>query len=289
MTAGLANDANFNGATSAPTAFAIGVQTLTIRAADESRGYGAANPALTGSVVSGAVFGESFEVTASTTATASSAPGSYNIVPEVTGATLSNYTVSKINGSLTVTSAPFAGEDALTAAPAPSSSTKYSFAQLLENDRTFSGTLSITGVAVIPGVTQGTVSTKGSWAVYVPKAGALAGATDSFNYTLSNGTGTTTGTVTISLVSPDMTISVALATPPTLANGHKATFLVMPGLVFEAYGSDAVEGTYAKIGATWTSAASGKLEVTDSAAEGVPSRFYKLKWLPGGAVSRPMF
>ena len=56
----------------------------------------------------------------------------------------------------------------------------------------------------------------------------------------------------------------------------------MPGLVFEAYGSDAVEGTYDKIGATtWTSAASGKLEVIDPAAEGAPSRFYKLKWLPG--------
>jgi hypothetical protein len=282
VTARVASDANFREKTSSPaTAFTIGVRTLTIRADDKSRGFGAGNPELTGSVVSGAVDGESFVVTASTTATASSAPGSYSIVPAVTGSTLSNYTVSRTNGTLTVSSIPFAGEDALTAAPAPSSSTKYSFAQLILNDRTFSGTLSITGVAVIPGVTQGTVSTKGSWVVYVPKAGAIAGATDSFNYTLSNGTSTTTGTVTISLVSPDMTISVALASPPTLANGHKATFLVMPGLAFEAYGSDTVAGTYLKIGATWTSAASGKLEVTDLAAEGAPSRFYKLKWLPG--------
>ena len=263
----------------------MGRAVLTIKANSDSRGYGAANPALTGSVESGAVAGESFEVTASTTATATSAPGSYSIVPDVTGATLSNYTVSKTNGTLTVTSIPFAGEDALTAAPAPSTSTKYSFAQLLLNDRTFSGTLSITGVAAIPGVTQGTVSTKGSWAVYVPKAGALAGATDSFNYTLSNGTSTTIGRVTILLVSQDMTISVALASPPTLANGYKATFLVMPGLVFEAYGSDAPGGAYTIIGTTWTSASSGKLEVTDSAAAGKSSRFYKLKWLPGGAVS----
>ncbi|NCZ53349.1 MAG: hypothetical protein EBY81_05590, partial [Verrucomicrobia bacterium] len=189
-----------------------------------------------------------------------------------------NYTVSKTNGTLTVSSIPFAGEDTLTAAPAPSSSTKYSFAQLLLNDSTYAGTLSITGVAAISGVTQGSVSTKGSWVVYVPKAGALAGATDSFSYTLSNGTGTTTGTVTISLVSPDMTISVALASPPTVANGYKATFLVMPGLVFEAYGSDTVGGAYVKIGTTFTSASSGKLEVIDSGAG--PSRFYKLKWLP---------
>ena len=232
-------------------------------------------------MVSGAVDGESFVVTASTTATASSAPGSYSIVPAVTGSTLSNYTVSRTNGTLTVSSAPFAGEDALTAAPAPSSSTKYSFAQLLLNDRTFSGTLSITGVAVISGVTQGTASIKGSWVVYVPKAGAIAGATDSFNYTLSNGTSTTTTvSVTISLVSPDMTIAVALASPPTVANGYKATFLVMPGLVFEAYGSDTVGGAYVKIGTTFTSASSGKLEVIDSAAAVAPSRFYKLKWIP---------
>jgi hypothetical protein len=280
VTARVASDVNFRETSSPPTDFTIGVQTLTIRADDKSRGYGAANPALTGSVVSGAVGGESFVVTASTTATASSAPGSYNIVPDVTGSTLSNYTVSKTNGTLTVSSIPFAGEDALTAAPAPSSSTKYSLAQLILNDRTFSGTLSITGVAAIPGVTQGTVSTKGSWVVYVPKAGAIAGATDSFNYTLSNGTGTTTGTVTITLESPEA-ISVVLASEPTLANGWKATFLVMPGQRFDAYGSDTVGGIYEQIGDTWTSLPSGKLEVIDDpGAIGKPRRFYKLKWLP---------
>jgi len=279
LTVNQAADGNYNAASAVTQTLTVGRAGLTIRADDKSRGFGAANPALTGSVVSGAVAGESFTVTASTTATESSAPGSYNIVPDVTGATLSNYTVSKTNGTLTVSNAPFAGVDELTAAPAPSSSTKYSFAQLMLNDRTFSGTLSITGVAAISGVTQGTVSTKGSWVVYVPKAGEIAGARDSFNYTLSNGTGTTTGTVTISLVSP-MAIRVALASPPTPANAYKATFLVMPGLVFEAYGSDTLNGTYTKIGSTWTSASSGKLEVTDSAANGAPSRFYKLKWLP---------
>ncbi|MFA9196924.1 MAG: leucine-rich repeat protein [Aliarcobacter sp.] len=278
LTVNQAADANYNAATQVSQTLTVGRAVLTIKADSNSRGYGAENPALTGSLESGAVLGESFVVTASTTATASSAPGSYSIVPDVTGATLSNYTVSKINGTLTVTSAPFAGEDALTAAPAPSSSTKYSFAQLLLNDSTYAGTLSITGVAAISGVTQGTVSTKGSWVVYVPKAGALAGATDSFNYTLSNGTSMTMGRVTISLVSPDMTISVALASPPTVANGYKATFLVMPGLVFEAYGSDTVGGAYVKIGTTFTSASSGKLEVTDSGAGA--SRFYKLKWIP---------
>jgi autotransporter-associated beta strand protein len=282
LTVNQAADPNYAPATPVSQTLTVGKVGLTIRADDKSRGYGAANPALTGSVV-GAVREESFTVTGSTGADANSGPGSYSIVPEVTGSTLSNYTVSKINGSLTVTSAPFAGADAFTAAPAPSTSTKYSFAQLLANDRTYPGTtLSITGVAPIPGVTQGTVSTKGSWVVYVPKAGAPAGATDSFSYTLSNGTGTTTtGTVTISLVSPDMTIEVELVSPATPANAYKATFLVMPGLVFEAYGSDTPGGTYTKIGATtWTSVSSGKLEVTDTAAAGKSSRFYKLKWIP---------
>jgi hypothetical protein len=283
LTVNQAADANYNAASAVTQTLTVGKASLTIRADDKSRGYGAANPALTVSVV-GAVRGESFTVTASTTATATSTPGSYSIEPDVTGA--GNYTVSKINGSLTVTSAPFAGADAFTAAPAPSTSTKYSFAQLLANDKTYPGTtLSITGVAPIPGVTQGTVSTKGSWVVYVPKAGATM---DSFNYTLSNGTSTrTTGTVTISLVSPDMTIEVALVSPPTPANGYKATFLVMPGLVFEAYGSDTgEEGTYMPIGSTSTSASSGKWEVTDDpGAIGKSRRFYKLKWIPGGAVS----
>ena len=222
--------------------------------------------------------GESFTVTASTVADANSAPGYYDIVPDVTGSTLSNYTVSEINGSLTVTSIPFAGSDALTAAAA-SSSTKYSFAQLLLNDKTYAGTLSIMGVAPNAG-TKGTVSKKGSWVVYVPKADAKAEDTDSFNYTLSNGTSETTGTVTISLVSPDMTVKVELVSPAAPANEYKATFLVMPGLVFEAYGSDTPGGTYTPIGSTWTSASSGKLEVTDTAAAGKSSRFYKLKWIP---------
>jgi hypothetical protein len=279
LTVNQATDPNYAPAAPVSQTLTVDQASLTIRADDKSRGYGAANPALTVSVV-GAVRGESFTVTASTVADANSAPGSYSIVPDVTGATLSNYTVSEINGTLAVSNIPFAGEDAFTAAPAPSSSTKYSFAQLLQNDKTYAGTLSITGVAAIAGTTQGTVSRKGSWVVYVPKAGATM---DSFNYTLSNGTSTTTGTVIISLVSPDMTIEVELVSPPTPANAYKATFLVMPGLVFEAYGSNTLGGTYTQIGSTWTSASSGKLEVTDSGAG--PRRFYKLKWLPGGAVS----
>jgi hypothetical protein len=116
--------------------------------------------------------------------------------------------------------------------------------------------------------------------------GAIAGATDSFNYTLSNGTGTTTGTVTISLVSPDMTIEVDFVSPPTSANGWNATFLVMPGMTFEVQGASqpGASATWTTITGpntgNWTSGADGRLIVTDPEAVLAPRRFYRLKWIP---------
>jgi hypothetical protein len=77
--------------------------TLTIKADNASRQYSDLNPVFTGMVVSGVQNGETFTVTGATTATTSTAPDNYAIVPEVTGATLNNYTVVKQNGVLTVT------------------------------------------------------------------------------------------------------------------------------------------------------------------------------------------
>jgi hypothetical protein len=78
---------------------------LTVTASNVSRAYGAANPAFTGTV-SGAANGDSFIVTGATTATATSLPGTYAITPAITGTNLANYTVAKVNGTLTVTQAP---------------------------------------------------------------------------------------------------------------------------------------------------------------------------------------
>ncbi len=75
--------------------------TLTVTAANASRGYGAANPAFTASA-SGALPGDNFTFTASTTATPSSPAGTYSIVPLATGANLANYNVVYVNGTLTV-------------------------------------------------------------------------------------------------------------------------------------------------------------------------------------------
>ena len=77
---------------------------LTVTAANATRAYGLPNPALT-ATVSGAVNGETFTATATTTATQASTVGTYPIVPSVSGTDLADYTVTKINGTLTVTQA----------------------------------------------------------------------------------------------------------------------------------------------------------------------------------------
>jgi hypothetical protein len=78
---------------------------LTVSANNATRAYGATNPAFTG-LVQGAQSGDTFTETFSTTATATSSPSSYPIVPTAVGANLSDYTVTTVNGVLTITQAP---------------------------------------------------------------------------------------------------------------------------------------------------------------------------------------
>ena len=84
--------------------FTVAAATLTLTANNATRPYGATNPAFTGSV-SGAAYSNSFTESFATTANATSAPGAYAIVPSVTGANVGDYSVSAINGMLTVTQA----------------------------------------------------------------------------------------------------------------------------------------------------------------------------------------
>jgi hypothetical protein len=88
----------------ATTSFQVTPAALTVAANNASRSYGAANPAFNGTVT-GAVGGDSFSESFTTTATASSNVGSYPIVPTLTGANLASYTVTAVNGTLTVSSA----------------------------------------------------------------------------------------------------------------------------------------------------------------------------------------
>jgi hypothetical protein len=83
---------------------AVGQGALTVTAANATRAYGLPNLAFFGSV-SGAMSGDTFSVTGTTTATQTSPVGSYSIVPSVSGTNLANYTVTSVNGTLTVTKA----------------------------------------------------------------------------------------------------------------------------------------------------------------------------------------
>src|SRR5690606_693413 len=76
---------------------------LIATADDASRAYGASNPEFTG-LFTGAVAGDNLTVGYSSTATETSAVGTYDIVPAITDPDekLGNYAVTLNNGTLTV-------------------------------------------------------------------------------------------------------------------------------------------------------------------------------------------
>ncbi len=80
---------------------------LTVTANGASRGYGATNPAFSGTIT-GLVNNDNITATYTTTATTNSATGSYNISPVFSdpGSKLGNYTVTTNLGTLTITNAP---------------------------------------------------------------------------------------------------------------------------------------------------------------------------------------
>ncbi len=95
---------DFNTPAAVTTSISVTNATLTVTANNATRVYGTANPTFTGSVT-GAVNGDTFTESFSTTATQTSNAGTYAIVPSVSGANLSEYTVQTVNGTLTVTQA----------------------------------------------------------------------------------------------------------------------------------------------------------------------------------------
>jgi hypothetical protein len=80
---------------------------LTVTAANASRPYGSANPAFTGTIT-GIKNGDNITATYASAADATTNVGNYPIVPTLVdpGAKLSNYTVTSVNGTLTITQVP---------------------------------------------------------------------------------------------------------------------------------------------------------------------------------------
>src|SRR6185312_15790908 len=97
------NLADYN-VTYANGTLAVSQANLTVTATNASRAYGAANPIFTGTYT-GAVNGDTFNVSGTTTATATSAVGNYPITPTATGTNLADYSVTYVNGALAISQA----------------------------------------------------------------------------------------------------------------------------------------------------------------------------------------
>jgi hypothetical protein len=93
-----------NSPATATQSFQVTPAPLTVSANNATRGFGTANPVFSGTIT-GAVGSDTFTETFSSAATTGSNVGSYPIVPAVTGPQ-SNYTVTVVNGALTVIAAP---------------------------------------------------------------------------------------------------------------------------------------------------------------------------------------
>ncbi|KRB43108.1 hypothetical protein ASD90_22290 [Terrabacter sp. Root181] len=129
--------------------------SLTITAAYKTKVYGSANPTLTGTIT-GIKNSDGITATYATTATAASSVGSYSIVPtavDSTPATLANYQVTLVNGSLSVTTAPLtvrAGDQvAQYSDPSPTLTKQITGFVLGEGESVLGGTLALSTTRTI--------------------------------------------------------------------------------------------------------------------------------------------
>ncbi len=153
ITATFGGDSIFDVSPSAPVSVVVNQASLTVTAANASKLYGQANPPLTGSIV-GIKNGDNITATYATTATQSSPVGTYPIVPTLVDpdSKLGNYTVTSINGTLTINPAPLTitadDKTKILHAPNPAFTATYSGFVLGEGPGVLTGTLSCTSTAV---------------------------------------------------------------------------------------------------------------------------------------------
>src|SRR5208282_5067135 len=199
ITAEYNGDTNCNSSTSSPLTETVNKAPLTVTAQNSTRAYGAANPSFS-DIITGFVNGDTQSVvsgTASltTTATASSVPGTYPITAALGTLSAANYTFSTfVNGTLTITQAT----------PTITCATALSSTQL-----------------------DATASVAGTFA-YNPAAGTVLAAgtqTLSVTFTPTNTTDYTTATGTVQLTVNPVTTTVALTSSPNPSNyGALVTF-----------------------------------------------------------------
>ena len=274
ITASYSGDDNFisNSADSATVTVALNV--LTIAANDSSRVYGAANPSFTGTVT-GAQNGDTFTESFSTTATLTSAPGAYAIVPSATGTDLAQYTQSIKNGTLTIAKASVTSSIVLSAA----SITQGQNVDLTVNVASAtSGTPTGTISFINNGSPLGTATLANGKAAYSTTALPVGSNVITFTYSgdanfTTNTAAPSTGTNTVIVSAPaPLDFALQMTSPSGLSGNYGQSVNVafhvaptgaqFPGAVqFAVTGTQAVPATYTFSPATVGSTA-GPTDVT---------------------------
>lgn len=177
--------ANYNFTTSSGT-LTITKAVLTVRADDAARVYGATNPAFSYSI-SGFINGDAAGVVSgtpvlTTTATTSSAAGTYPITVSTSGLSAANYTFTATNGTLTISKAVLSvkADDAARTYGAANPTFTYSVSGFVNGDTAsvISGTPALSTTAT-PG------SAVGTYAIAADVSSLTAA---SYSFTASNGT-----------------------------------------------------------------------------------------------------
>jgi len=235
---------NFLGSTSSTLSQTVNKAPLTITASDQTKVYGAAQPTLTASY-SGFVNGETSaslttQPTLTTTATASSHVGTYSITAN--GAVDSNYSITYVAGSLSVTTAPLT----ITA----NNQTKAYGAALPALTASYSGFVNGDSSASL--TTQPTLTTTATASSHVsgsPYSITASGAVDS-DYSITYSAGTLTVTpVVLTITASNKTKSYGASLPTLTAsysgfvNGDSSSNLTtQPSLTTTATASSHVSG-----------------------------------------------
>ena len=235
VTVSYSGDGNYNAAVSIEVSLSIAPATLVLTANNATRVYGTANPAFTGTVT-GAVNGDTYTESFSTTATAASPVGTYAIVPGVTGANLSDYAQSVTDGTLTVTQA--ATTTALSVSGAsitPGQSVTLAATVASATTGTPDGTVSFyDGTTLL-----GTSALSAGAAIY--SSAALApGLTHTITATYSGdanfaGSSSTASTTTIIVAPLDFTMTIAGPSSQTVVPGSSITYQVTMTPMYGSY------------------------------------------------------
>ena len=119
---------------------------------------------------------------------------------------------------------------------------------------------------------------KAGWILYTPPAGLPGGFQDNFTYTLSNGVGTSTGTVNLVAEEWPMTLTMNILSVVDVPLGKQVTFSTIPNLTYEIYATSSLNpANWVKLG-NFAASPQGLVTITDTNAGS--SRFYKMRVAP---------